>query len=99
MSDGKDGKPLVKINWEQFKSWQSWDEYPELSANPPMTLDMTFYYEDKEYYLEEIRDGFAILTSDWDEVIYSENFLTLLTMPLFEEKSFKKLIEEFWFVN
>lgn len=99
MRDGKNGKPLVKINWEQFKKWQAWDEYPELKENPPMTVDMTFYYNNEKYYLEEIKDGFAILTSDWKEIIHNENFLALVTTPVFNNKSFKELIEFFLFVN
>lgn len=96
---GKNGKPLVKVNWEEFQIWQGWNEYPELINNPPMTLDMTFYYNDKEYYLDAVRDGYAILSSDWKELSFDENFLKLLTKPLFNGDSFKDLIEQFWFVN
>ena len=76
---GKDGKPLVKVNWEEFQRWQSWDEYPEIIDNPPMTLDMTFYYNDKVFYLDAIRDGYAIFSSEWKEIIFDKNFLKLLT--------------------
>lgn len=96
---GKDGKPLVKVNWEEFQKWQGWEEYPELSDNPPMTVDTTFYYNDDEFFLDAIRDGYAIFTSDWKELIFDKNLLKLLTKPLFTEKSFKDLIECFFFVN
>lgn len=96
---GKDGKPLVKINWEEFQKWQSWEEYPEMSDNPPMTVDMTFYYKGNEFFLDAIRDGYAIFTSDWQELSFEKNLLKLLTKPLFENKSFKDLIEQFLFVN
>ena len=96
---GKDGKPLVKVNWEEFQRCQSWDEYPEIIDNPPMTLDMTFYYNDKVFYLDAIRDGYAIFSSEWKEIIFDKNFLKLLTKPLFGGDSFKDLIEQFLFVN
>lgn len=99
MPDGKDGKPLVKINWEEFKKWQGWDEYPELSDDPPMTVDMTFYYNGNEFYLEAVRDGYAIFNSEWKELIFDRNLLSLLTKPLFDGKSFKDLIVCFLFVN
>lgn len=96
---GKNGKALVKVNWEEFQKWQCWDEYPERADDPPMVEDMDFFYNDKEYYLDAIRDGYAVLTSEWEELLYDENFLKLLTKPLFNDRSFKELIEQFLFVN
>lgn len=99
MQDGKSGEPLVKVNWEQFQEWQRWDEFPERADDPPMTEDMTFYYEGKKYYLDGINGGYAILTVDWEEIAFDKNLLSLLTKPVFGNESFRDKIESFLFVN
>ncbi len=100
---GPDGKnvPLINITWEQFQTWQRWDEYPERSDNPPMTVDMTFWYQNKEYYLDSINHQYAILSNNWEIIASNANFLTLLNKPIeqWDNKSFHELIEEMAFVN
>ena len=100
-ADGYKNKNLIKINWEQFQTWQRWDEFPERSDNPPMTVDMTFLYMGKIYYLDGINQEYAILTDAWEVVVSDSNFLRVLCKPveIWEGKSFKELIAEFLFEN
>ena len=99
--DGYKNKNLIKINWEQFQIWQRWDECIEECCEYPMTVDMTFFYRDKVYYLDRVNSEYAILSDKWEIVVSNVNFLRLLHNPvdIWEEKSFKELIEEFLFVN
>ena len=47
---GPDGKIVNRMTWKQFVEYQRWDEFPEQTDNPPMTVDFAFWYKDKKYY-------------------------------------------------
>ncbi len=97
---GPDGKKnMIKLTWEQFQSWQRWDEYPERKFNPPITVDMTFFYQNKIYYLDSVNHEYAILTEQWETLASDNNFLKLLNKPIkeWDEKSFHELLGEMYF--
>ena len=98
-TDGSKNKNLVNITWKQFQAWQRWDEYPERNYNPPMTIDMTFWYKTKLYYLGYIDHEYAILTEDWKPLAKDSNFLRLLHKPIkqWHDKSFYELINQLLF--
>ncbi len=99
---GTDGrKEIIKLTWEQFQTWQRWDEFPERIDDPPMTVDMTFWYKDKMYYLDIVNHEYVVLTEQWKTVEKDGNFLTLLNKPIkeWEGKSFHELIGEISFHN
>lgn len=100
-TDGSKNKNLVNITWSQFQAWQRWDEYPERNDNPPMTVDMTFWYQTKLYYLDCIDHEYAILTEDWKPLAKDSNFLRLLHKPIkqWHDKSFYELINQLLFKN
>lgn len=50
---------MDKMTWQEFQVWQRWDEFPERSDNPPLTVDPCFFYEGKEYYI--IDSSFQVL--------------------------------------
>lgn len=98
MSCGEDGKRVIRMNWDNFCKSQRWDEFPELSNDPPFTNDMSFWYMGKHYILAGIREGVGIFTYDnYKEVLYDHNFLSLLTKPFIKGKSFKDIINEMEF--
>ena len=88
MINGKSN--MDKMTWDEFQSWQRWDEFPEREENPPMTVDVMFVYEGNEYFIAFDYGQFHIYTKDWNEIYSHENFLKLLTTPieLFHGKSF-----------
>ena len=47
---GPDGKEVTKMTWSRFMEYQRWDEFPERTDNPPMTVDFAFWYQGKKYY-------------------------------------------------
>ena len=98
---GLAGKNLVKLTWEQFQEWQRWDEFPEKSDNPPMTVDMSFVYRDRVYYLDIVNHEFAILTEEWQPVETDANFLKLVIKPIekWDGRTFCELIDEMRFVD
>lgn len=100
-TDGSKNKNLVNITWSQFQAWQRWDKYPERNDNPPMTVDMTFWYQTKLYYLDCIDHEYAILTEDWKPLAKDSNFLRLLHKPIkqWHDKSFYELINQLLFKN
>ncbi len=100
-TDGSKSSNLVNLTWEQFQSWQRWDEFPERSENPPMTVDMTFCYQGKKYYLDCVDHEYAILTEKWECIASDKNFLSLLNKPIgrWNEKSFREIINEVLFEN
>lgn len=97
---GPNGKHVTKITWDEFVKWQRWAEWPERSDNPPLTVETTFWYKEKEYMVTSLRGEYVIVTQpDFTEIICNKNFLTLLNMPFDNQKSFKELIGEFQFEN
>ena len=83
-----------KMSWMEFQKWQRWDEFPERIDNPPMTVDVSFFFEGNEYHITESHEQYHLYTSNWDSV--HANFLLLLTSPvaLFRKRSFKDIIHE-----
>lgn len=100
-ADGSKNSSLVNVTWEQFQSWQRWDEFPERSENPPMTVDMTFWYRGEKYYLDCVNHEYAILTEKWRCIASDKNFLRLLNKPIerWNEKSFHEIVAALRFVN
>jgi len=86
----------VHMNWSEFTTWQRWDEFPEREDNPPLTQDFSFLFDGEEYYCDFSFDKFHIW-KDNESIKDNSNFLLLLTTPLFEEQSFKDLIQNFIF--
>ena len=89
-----------KITWEEFKDWQ---DFPIGDNNPPLTVEVTFIYEGKIYYIDSGYDKQYVYKNyfynEKDEELYShENFLTLLTTPLelFHGKSFEQMLTVFF---
>ncbi len=102
MMSGIDGRnDITRLSWEQFQAWQRWDEFPERKNDPPMTVDMVFWYMDNKYYLDSVNHVYAILTEKWKIVEKDVNFLNLLNKPIKEwgGDSFHKLIEKMIFKN
>ena len=64
-----------------------------MKDNPPMISDFAFWYKEEKYYCTGEDQGFVVVDSKWNRIAYSKNFLQLLSMPLFDDKSFKDLIE------
>lgn len=99
MQNGK--RSAVKMTWQEFQEWQSWDEFPEVANNPPLTVDVMFFYENTVYYIESGYNQYHIFKyyfydRDWREIYSNNNFLELLTTPidLFHGKSFRTVINE-----
>ena len=88
-----------KMTWQEFQEWQRWDEFPELVDNPPLTVDVSFFFEKNEYYIIECYGKFHIYNAKWNVVFSHENFRTLLItpIPLFHGKSFRDVIEQLEF--
>lgn len=97
---GPNGKPVIKLTWEQYKEWQRWDEWPERSDNPPLTVETVFWYEDEQYMVTSLNNEYVIVTlPDFSEKLRSKNLLFLLELPLFNGKSFKESVNDFFFEN
>ncbi len=95
---GPDGKIVNKLNWDQYTLWQRWDEYPERKNNPPLTVETTFWYDEEKYTVTSINEKYVIVKQpSFEEVISSDNFLELVNKPFFKGKTFKELIDDFWF--
>lgn len=86
----------VKMTWDEFKKWQRWDEFPEMYSNPPMTVDVVFYYHEAKYYIISDYEQYHIYDSNWTAIFSNKNFLQLLTtkLSLFCWKSFSEIINE-----
>lgn len=50
---GPDGKDVEKMTWDEFIRYQRWDEFPELSDDPPMTDDFAFWLHGKNITVQE----------------------------------------------
>lgn len=95
---GRDGKTVINMSWDEYTRWQRWDEWPERANNPPLTVETTFWYQNKEYLVTSLRNEYVIVSQpDFDEIICSDNFISLLNMPFIGNQSFKDLICEFLF--
>lgn len=42
---------MAKMTWQEFTEWQRWDEFLERADNPPMTVDVMFFYNDNTYFI------------------------------------------------
>ncbi len=96
---GLESQAVKKMSWDQFLFYQRWDEFPDRSDNPPMTVDFMFWYKDKKYYCTGEDYGFVIVDEDWNRLAYDKNFPRLLEMPLWEGKSFHDCITEILFAE
>ena len=94
---GPDGKEVTKMPWSRFMEYQRWDEFPERTNNPPMTVDFAFWYKGKKYYCTGEDYGNVIVDVDWNRLAYNKNFLELLKTPIFDDKSFYDCIDEVLF--
>ena len=93
---GPDGKEVTKMTWSRFMEYQRWDEFPERTDNPPMTVDVMFFYRGNTYFIEESYGQYHIRDEDWNPISSNKNLLTLLTTsaPLFKDKSFRDTINQ-----
>jgi len=82
------------MSWNQFQQWQRWDEFPERTENPPMTVDFAFRYRGKRYFCTGEEFGFIIVDADWNRLAYNKNFGELLETPIFLGKSFHQCLGE-----
>lgn len=94
MLNGK--RCTVKMTWQEFTEWQRWDEFPERASNPPMTVDVMFFYKGNTYFIAAEYDEYRILDEEWHSIRGDKNFLTLLISPiqLFGNKAFRDVIGE-----
>lgn len=94
MLNGK--RSTAKMTWKEFAKWQRWDEFPEKADNPPMTVDVLFFYKEKPYFIDSFCGKYHIFDKDWNSISSSENLLTLLTSPihLFDDRSFQDIIHQ-----
>ena len=93
----EDGKDVTKMTWQQFIEFQRWNEFPERSDNPPMTVDFSFWIDGKLYYCTGEDYGFIFADKDWKRLGYNKNFLTLLETPFWNGKSFHDRIGDILF--
>ena len=97
---GPNGNHVSKLNMEEYAKWQSWDEWPERADDPPLTVETSFWYKNREYMVTSLKGEYIIVTQpEFKEVISSGNFKELLEMPFIDGKSFHELIDEFMFEN
>jgi hypothetical protein len=94
------------MTWEEFTKWQSWDEFPELSENPPLTVDVIFFYDGKKYQADhmprncatkENPEGYYVWETtdgDFKPLARCDKFIDVLNAPVLNGKSFKERIEE-----
>ncbi len=95
---GPDGYHVTKMTMEEYAKWQGWDEWSDRKDDPPLTVETSFWYEEKEYMVTKLNGKYSIVIQPSFEVVISrDNFLELLNAPFIEEKSFKELMGEFWF--
>mgnify|MGYP003189953518 CR=1 FL=1 len=99
MLHGPDGKIVIRMTWKYFEEYQRWDEFPEYADSPPMTTDFAFWYKKNKFYCTGEDSGYVIVDEIWNRLAYSENFLQLLEMPIFNGKSFRDCINEILFVT
>lgn len=96
---GPDGRTVSKMTWDQFSSYERWDEFPERAGNPPMTVDFAFWYQGHKYYCTGEDYGYVIVDASWNRVAYDANFLSLLKQPIFDGSSFYNNINDILFID
>lgn len=95
---GPNGNHVVSLTMEEYAKWQGWDEWPERSDNPPLTVETPFWYNEQEYMVTSLQGDYVIVTQpDFNVVIRNKNFKQLLEMPFIEGKTFQELISAFLF--
>ena len=96
----------IKMTWNDFISFERWDEFPERADDPPYTAEVGFTYKGKEYFLDGVTDQkthkmdfiwYEVAPNDMIEFARFDNFLKAVNAPLFDGKSFRERIEEFEF--
>lgn len=94
MLNGK--RSTAKMTWQEFTEWQRWDEFPEKADDPPMTVDVMFFYKNNTYYIAWEYGEYHIFDEAWNSISSNKNMLTLLTdpIPLFGHRSFRDTISE-----
>ena len=66
----------------------------------PLTVETAFWYEGKQYMVTAADKQYLIVGQPgFGTVISNDSFIGLLTMPFFNGKSFKELINNFLFEN
>lgn len=90
---------MSKMSWTEFQKWQRWDEFPEFTDNPPLTVDVSFVFEDEVYYIVYDYGEYHIYDSKWNAIYSHQNIKTLLAIPLslFHGKSFAETCNELVF--
>lgn len=96
---GPDGRSASKMTWDQFSSYERWDEFPERVGNPPMTVDFAFWYQEHKYYCTGENYGYVIVDETWHRIAYDTNFLNLLKQPIFNNRSFYDAIADILFID
>ena len=92
---GPDGKTVTKMSWEEFTLFQRWDEFPERTDNPPLTVETIFWYNGTKYMITKLEQRYVIVESEsFDEIRSSDNFIELLTNDFISGKSFKELLPD-----
>ncbi|MBO4477490.1 MAG: hypothetical protein J5757_04060 [Lachnospiraceae bacterium] len=87
---------MSNMSWKEFQNWQRWDEFQECSDNPPLTVDVSFVYENNVYYIVYDYGEYHIYDSKWNAINSHKNIKTLLSNPiaLFHGKSFAETCNE-----
>lgn len=96
---GPDGRATSKMTWEQFTSYERWDEFPERADNPPMTVDFAFWYQNRKFYCTGEDYGYVIVDDSWNRLAYDRNFLRLLEQPVLDGQSFYDSIDDILFID
>ena len=65
---------MAKMTWLEFTEWQRRDEFPERADNPPMTVDVMFFYNGNTYFIDESYGQFHILDKDWMPISSDKKF-------------------------
>ncbi|SHN64499.1 hypothetical protein SAMN02745247_02803 [Butyrivibrio hungatei DSM 14810] len=95
---GPNGKIVNKLSWDEYIKWQRWDEWPDRSDDPPLTVETSFWYGNEEFMITFLNERYVIVKQpEFSTVVECNNFIKLLEMPFIEGKSFKELLPEFLF--
>lgn len=96
----------MKMTWNEFQRWQSWEEFPERKNDPPFTADVEFSYAGKKYQIDHIssvnakkqlQEGYYLWNVEGVNFIkigYGKKFIDIIHMPTLDGKSFFERIEE-----
>jgi hypothetical protein len=73
---GPNGKHITNnMTWKEYVEWQRWDEWPEKSDNPPLTVETSFWYNGQEYMVTSINGVYAIVKQPDFEIVISNSYL------------------------